>query len=154
MFQSIKYWEMMTAEGKNDTVTVSYKLPFSPIMDDASFLLSRLGDFLYSEAWQFWSMGGFISKKGFPTELKCKPIPFVKRSHICFSRQWESGFSALRTVPLHSKAPWQSQHRETREQGEADQEKSLEANPLAFTIFLCLTSFSISLSLNNHWRKR
>lgn len=55
----------------------SLHLPFSPIMEDASFLLSRFGDFLYSKAWQFWSMERSVSKKGLPAELKSKPVTFV-----------------------------------------------------------------------------
>lgn len=53
-FQTIKYKEMVV-EGNNEIycfIQSSLHLPFSPIMEGASFLL---------KAWQFWSLGGFVS---------------------------------------------------------------------------------------------
>lgn len=52
------------AEGKNDTVTVSYKLPFSPIMDDALFFTLQTWKIFFtlrSDSFEAWE--GLYQKK-------------------------------------------------------------------------------------------
>lgn len=123
------------AEGKNDTVTVSYKLPSTcPYGGCLIFSL---------QSWRFslllgltvWKHGRVCikKKKGFPAELKCKPVTLVKKSPVGFSRHlvgvWDLCWTAFPAFPWESTTAERMQGKKGAGR-EAAQQRSLEANPL------------------------
>lgn len=78
----------MMVEGNNESycfIQSSLHLPFSPIMEGASFLLSRPGIFFTSRHDSFEAWEGLYHTKRLPAELKCKSVTFVQRNPVCFS---------------------------------------------------------------------
>lgn len=133
----------------------SLYLPFSPTMKDASFLLSRPGYFLYFKAWQFWSTGGSISQKRTACRTEMQAHNFCPKKSCLF--QWTFSGSPGSKLDSFSSCSIAKQHggANTGKHGSRDRgspRKVSRSNVL--TVFLCLTSYTLSLSLSDHCRMR
>lgn len=143
-----EHWELLFH-------TIFLLLPFSPIMEGASFLLSRPGYFLYFKAWQFWSMGGSVSHKRTACRTEMQTYNFCPCKSCLF--QWTfsgrpgsvlDSFSSCSIAKQHGRANTGKQG--SRERG--NPRKMSRSNVL--TIFLCLICYILSLSLSDHCRTR
>lgn len=113
---------------------------------------------LYFKAWQFWSMGGSVSLKRTVCRTEMQTPNFCPKKSCLF--QWTfsgspgstlDSFSSCSTVKQYGRAnTGKGANKGSRERGSP--RKVSRSNVL--TIFLCLTSFTLSLSLSDHCRMR
>lgn len=150
----------MIAEGKNDTVTVSYKLSstchslslrrmpqfYSPDLE--IFFTSRPDSF---EAWEgLYQKRDSLQNWNANPWLLSKKVPLVS-VHISGSPgSLLDSLSSCSIGKHHGRA-------NSGKQGSRERScprKITRSKSSVFTIFLCLTSWTTSLSLNDHCRKK
>lgn len=163
-FWSTKYWEMMMVERNNDGGKEQYNLP-SPALPSStcpSLPLLRVLHFnstdlifLYFKAWQFWSMGGSVSLKRTVCRTEMQTPNFCQKKSCLF--QWTFSGSPGSTLDSFSSCSIVKQYgrANTGKQGSRERDsprKVSRSNVL--TIFLCLISYTLSLSLSDHCRMR
>lgn len=140
-------------------VTVSYNLPSTcpslSLRRVLHFYSPDLGYFLYFKAWQFWSLGGSVSHKRIAFRTEMETHNFCPKKSCLF--QWTFSGSPGSVLDSFSSSSIAKQHgrANTGKQGNRERgspRKVSRSN--ALTIFLCLISSTLSLSLSDHCRMR